>query len=192
MLEEIKTLVRNIEHIKEIVAMQQNYACAAGLSEIHSIPELLEDALRVHASALEEQRTRVVREFASVPEISVDKHRVLQILVNLIGNAKWALSQSSAPERVLTLGVSLNSDNRLHVTVTDNGIGISPETLERLFRHGFTTRSDGHGFGLHSSILAAREMGGNLSASSEGLGHGAVFTLELPLRPQEKPQEKPQ
>jgi signal transduction histidine kinase len=153
------------------------------VAELHSIPALVDDALRVHASGIEERQIRVVRQFEPVPDWLVDKHRVLQILVNLISNAKWALLGSSAPERVLTLGVSLNGDNRLRVSVADNGVGISAENLNRLFRHGFTTRPDGHGFGLHSSILAAREMGGDLLVQSEGPGHGAVFTLEIPNQP---------
>ena len=181
-LTEISSLASNVEHIKEIVAMQQNYARVSGLVEFHSIASLVEDALMVNASALEALHTRVVRRFETVPEIAVDKHRALQILVNLISNAKWALSQATASERVLTLAVSLNGDKRLRVAVADNGVGISPENLAHLFQHGFTTRKDGHGFGLHSSILAAREMGGNLHAQSDGPGHGAVFTLELPTQ----------
>jgi signal transduction histidine kinase len=67
------------------------------------------------------------------------------------------------------------------MTVSDNGVGIASENLTRIFNHGFTTRKDGHGFGLHSGALAAREMGGALWAQSDGPGKGATFTLELPL-----------
>ena len=62
-------------------------------------------------------------------------------------------------------------------------MGIAPENLTRIFSHGFTTRREGHGFGLHSGALAAREMDGRLVASSDGPGKGATFTLELPARP---------
>jgi signal transduction histidine kinase len=62
--------------------------------------------------------------------------------------------------------------------------GFHQENLIRIFSHGFTTRKDGHGFGLHSGALAAREMGGRLSVQSEGPGRGATFTLELPLHPE--------
>jgi len=183
LLQEIDSLIKNVDHIKTIVAMQQNYARPGGVVEMHSIPSLVEDALRVHASAMAERQIRVVRQFEPAPDLLVDKHRVLQILVNLISNANWALLQSTGPERVLTMVVSRGENDGVSVSVADNGIGISAENLNRLFRHGFTTRPDGHGFGLHSSILAARELGGNLLARSDGPGCGAVFTLEIPSQP---------
>ena len=58
---------------------------------------------------------------------------------------------------------------------------IPAASLGRIFTLGFTTRKDGHGFGLHSAALAAAEMGGSLVAESDGLGQGATFTLELPM-----------
>ena len=87
----------------------------------------------------------------------------------------------------MTVGVHLNGDHRLRITVRDNGAGIAPENLTRIFAHGFTTRKDGHGFGLHSGALAAREMGGDLQAFSQGPGKGATFTLELPARTRTRP-----
>jgi len=130
---------------------------------------------------------KVARQFAAIPQIPLDKHKVLQILVNLISNAKYALSASGRPDRLLTLGVHVNGDGLAHVSVTDNGIGIAPENLTRIFAHGFTTKKNGHGFGLHSGALAAREMGGALLVSSEGLGKGATFTLVLPVQPTTSP-----
>ena len=113
--------------------------------------------------------------------MTVDKHKVLQILVNLITNAKHALDESGRPDRRLTLKTGMNKNNRLNVTVSDNGIGIPPENLTRVFSHGFTTRKTGHGFGLYSGASAAKEMGGQLTAHSEGAGKGATFVLEIPL-----------
>jgi signal transduction histidine kinase len=109
----------------------------------------------------------------------MDKHKVLQILINLIRNAVHACDESGRPDKCLTLVVA-NGEGRIKMSVLDNGIGIPPENLTRIFNHGFTTRKDGHGFGLHSGALAAREMGGHIRAQSGGLGKGATFTLELP------------
>ena len=182
LLGELDGITKNIDHIKEIVAMQQSYARVSGVLETQSLSALVEDALRMHATSLTRHEVSIIRQFDPIPDILLDKHKVLQILVNLITNAKWALGESTAADRVLALRVCRNPDNMVQVSVADNGIGISPENLARIFTHGFTTRPNGHGFGLHSGILAAKEMGGTLSVQSEGLGKGAIFTLELPCR----------
>jgi signal transduction histidine kinase len=82
------------------------------------------------------------------------------------------------------------AEDRLTLCVEDNGVGIAKDNLRRIFTHGFTTRRDGHGFGLHSCANAAAEMGGRLSAESAGLGEGARFVLEIPvLRSAPRPKE---
>ena len=181
LLKELELLVKNIEHIKEIVAMQQNYARVSGIIETLSIKSLVEDALQMHNAALARHGILVVREYQDVPMISMDKHKVLQILVNLIRNAKYAMDASARRDKRLTVSIRMNSENFVELSVTDNGIGISQENLTRIFSHGFTTKRDGHGFGLHSGANAAREMGGRLYARSEGSGLGATFVLELPV-----------
>jgi signal transduction histidine kinase len=150
MLREVQELTSHIDHIKGIVAMQQTYAKVVGVTECCAVTELVDDALRMHADSLERRQVKVVREFDPVPELLLDKHKVLQILINLISNAKYALDGAAAPQRRLTVGVHLNGDQRLRISVADTGIGIAPENLARIFSHGFTTRKDGHGFGLHS------------------------------------------
>jgi C4-dicarboxylate-specific signal transduction histidine kinase len=174
-------LRKNIEHIKDIVAMQQSYATVAGVTESIKASELVEDALRLNAGALTRHDVQVVRQYDADPTLEVDKHKALQILVNLIRNAKYACDASGRDDRRLTLHLAQNG-GRVKIVVLDNGVGIPPENLTRIFSHGFTTKKDGHGFGLHSGALAAQEMGGSLTAHSEGPGHGANFTLELPLR----------
>lgn len=186
-LAELTRLRGYIDHIKQIVAMQQSYAKVAGLEEEVEVTQLVEDALRINEAALDRHSVTVQRDFEPVPAILVDKHKVLQILVNLIRNAKYALSDSGRPDRILTLRVRPDGDEKVTIQVIDNGIGIPPENLTRIFAHGFTTRGDGHGFGLHSGALLARELGGELTAHSEGVGRGATFTLKLPLKP---PQAK--
>jgi PAS domain S-box-containing protein len=190
LLKELELLVKNIEHIKEIVAMQQNYARVSGIIESLSVRNLLEDALQMHAAALARHGILVIREYHDVPVISMDKHKVLQILVNLIRNAKYAMDSAARRDKRLTVSILINSENMVQISVTDNGIGISQENLTRIFSHGFTTKRDGHGFGLHSGAIAAREMGGRLYARSGGAGHGATFVLELPLNAPKSPQAK--
>lgn len=175
---EAQSLQQNVEHIKQIVAMQQSYAKVSGARENFSLVEMVDDALRMSSAALTRHHIEVVREFEIVPPVMVDRHLVLQILVNLISNAQHALD--CRPEgRRLILRIK-NAEKNVRLEVVDNGAGIARENLTRVFQHGFTTKKTGHGFGLHSGANAAREMGGSISVQSDGLGCGATFILELP------------
>jgi C4-dicarboxylate-specific signal transduction histidine kinase len=179
MTTELELLVKNVEHIKEIVAMQQNYAKVSGFIEILPVEKLVEDALQMNAAAFQRHGVRVIRKFETVPNVRVDKHKVLQIVVNLLRNAKYAMDECE--DRRLELEIKRASESAVCVTMRDTGCGIPPENLTRIFSHGFTTKKDGHGFGLHSGAIAAKEMGGILTAESKGPGHGATFKLELPI-----------
>jgi C4-dicarboxylate-specific signal transduction histidine kinase len=153
------------------------------VTETVKITDLVEDAMRMNASTLEQHNVRLVREYDSaLPEITVDKHKVLQILINLVRNAKHACDESNRTDKRITIRV-VKRDNRIGISVIDNGMGILRENLTHIFSFGFTTRKNGHGFGLHSGALAAKELGGSLAGHSEGPGRGAAFTLELPLQP---------
>jgi PAS domain S-box-containing protein len=184
LLQEVSGLQKNIDHIKEIVSMQQAYATMVGVIEPLDAAVLMEDSLRMNAVALIRHDVRATREFEAVPSILGEKAKVLQILVNLIRNAKYACDEAGVSEKVITVRIRLSATpGRVQLTVEDNGVGIPPENLTRIFRHGFTTRPTGHGFGLHSAANAAREMKGSLTAQSAGHGRGATFTLELPVAP---------
>jgi len=181
MLSELQLLTKNLDHIKDIVAMQQNYAKVSGVVEPVSVASLAEDALQIHEAALVRHSVQVVREYSDVPLVAADKHKILQILVNLIGNAKYATEEQARDEKRLVIAIGLSGSQAVRVQVKDNGVGIAPENLVKIFSHGFTTKKEGHGFGLHSCALAARDMGGSLFAESDGRGKGATFTLDLPI-----------
>jgi PAS domain S-box-containing protein len=183
---ELAELRSNVEHIKEIVAMQQSYARRGGLTDVVDMRTLVEDSLRMNEGAFSRHGVTLVRDFQEVPAIIVDKHKVLQILVNLVRNAKYACDESTGAEKRVTVRVAAAA-GEMRVAVIDTGVGIPPENLERIFSHGFTTRKDGHGFGLHSCALAAKDLGGSLRAESAGLGRGASFTLTLPIAKPESP-----
>jgi PAS domain S-box-containing protein len=178
-LEELASLRDNLEHIKDTVAMQQSYAKLCGVTETVAVVDLVEDSLRLNAGAFVRHGVTLRREFNEVPPITVDKHKVLQILVNLVRNAKYACDESGRSDKLLTLRVE-SAPGGVRICVIDNGVGIPAENMSRLFTHGFTTRVDGHGFGLHSGALAAQELGGSLRVMSDGPGLGATFILELP------------
>jgi len=167
--------------------MQQGYARLGGITDTVDVRGLVDDSLRMNEGAFSRHGVTIVREFEDVPPIRVDKHKVLQILVNVIRNAKYACSEARGDgERRVTVRVRA-ANGAVQISVIDTGVGIPRENLERIFGYGFTTRSEGHGFGLHSSALAARELGGTLRAESPGPGMGATFTLSLPLAAPEQP-----
>ncbi|HEX2099846.1 MAG TPA: ATP-binding protein [Candidatus Synoicihabitans sp.] len=180
MLAELKSLQEGIDHVKDIVAMQQAYATMVSVAEALEGSALMEDAVRMNAAALMRHDVRVIRDFQPAPRVLVEKGRVLQILVNLIRNAKYACDEGAPAEKQIVLRVEPRGET-VDLIVEDNGVGIPAENVTKIFRHGFTTRSDGHGFGLHSSANAAREMGGSLTVHSDGPGRGARFTLTVPV-----------
>ena len=179
---ELEGLQKNIDHVKNIVAMQQSYAKTSGVTETVSVPDLVEDALRMNAGSLARHDVDVARDYSGRPVITVEKNKVLQILVNLIRNAKYACDESGRTDKLITLLITTD-ERGVEISVIDNGVGIPAENLTRIFAHGFTTRKHGHGFGLHSGALAARELGGSLTVRSDGPGKGATFVLRLPFGP---------
>ncbi len=180
LLNDVGGLVRHFEHIREIIVTQQGSAQLFGVIETLAPAQLFEDALRLNAESLERHGISLERVFEPVGSVKADRHKVLQILVNLLKNAKDALQVVKPGERTIRVLVSRVNEKTVTLSVQDNGPGIPPANLTRIFQHGFTTKPTGHGFGLHSSVLAAREMGGDLTAKSDGPGKGSIFILSLP------------
>jgi len=183
---DVNSLTEKVDHIREIVSMQQSYGRVAGTRESVQLHTLIEDALKTNDASLLRHGVNIERRYEQVPDLITEKHKVLQILVNLISNAKHALSDAHPDDRRLILNLSRQPDDSIRIQVSDNGVGIRPEHMEKVFNHGFTTKPKGHGFGLHSSALAAQELGGQLTVASDGPGCGATFTLTLPVHLPEK------
>src|SRR6185503_9766225 len=163
---EIQSLVKSVDHIKIIVGMQQSYAKLGGMVEELNLSEVIEDAIQINAASLDRHGIQVIKNYQPLPPLVTDRHKILQILVNLISNAKRAL-QDKASDKTIIITTALQP-GRVSVMVTDNGVGIAPESISKIFSQGFTTRKDGHGFGLHSGANTAKELGGSLRTSSEG------------------------
>ncbi len=141
-LKELQSLTDRIEHIKTIVSMQQSYAGGAGLVESVSLGDLLEDALRLNTSSFLRHSIRVERDYAELPPVEIEKQKLLQILLNLVRNAKHALADWPGQDRRLTLRIAASEDDRVRIDVADNGVGIPAENLTRIFAHGFTTKRE--------------------------------------------------
>jgi signal transduction histidine kinase len=184
LLQEVSSLTSGIEHIKELVQAQQGYAGRAGVREVLSVAQLIDAAVSITESGVPSTKPiEFVRELEPLPAFPVDRHRIMEILVNLIQNARQAVLDSSSPSGRITFRLAKLDGERLRIEVADDGVGIPAENLSRVFNHGFTTKKGGHGFGLHASANAATEMKGKLTAASEGPGRGATFVLEFPVAP---------
>ncbi len=182
-LKDLGRLTGHIQHITEIVNLQQLYSKTVGMVEPVSITELLKDAIRINNESLARHNIELQHHISAIPPAMLDRQKILQILLNLINNAKHSLTSSKREDKKIEISVKRDDDEHILIDVRDNGLGISKENLTRIFNYGFTTKKKGHGFGLHSGALNAKEMGGSLVAQSEGPGKGATFILELPFNP---------
>ncbi len=183
-LKEMKGLVRNIRHMKQIIASHQTMAKSAGQTEQISLADVLSHAMELSFQPGDEKWITIRPDYQQVPTVLVDQHQLLQILVNLLRNAKQAMRQQVQDSHELILSVKYQDDDEATVvmTIQDSGIGIVPEHLSKMFTRGFTTKTDGNGIGLQSSILAMKNMGGSMHVQSEGVGRGATFTLTFPVQ----------
>jgi two-component system, NtrC family, sensor kinase len=178
---EAENLAQNIEHIKSVIATQQRHTGGIGIATKVKVEEVIEEILDLHIDSLQKDGITVSSDFDETPAIVVDRNKLIQILGNLILNGREALQSAHHSNPQLTIATRVTAENLVAIQVRDNGIGINPSDLRWIFSHGFTTKSKGHGFGLHSSAIAAQEMAGRLRALSEGPGSGATFILELPI-----------
>jgi signal transduction histidine kinase len=188
MLDELASVNRHVDHIKTIVAMQQSYARPSGVNESIVVGSLIDDALRMGESSFAKHGIEIIRDYSSTLSFVTDRHKLLQIMINLISNARHALKDHRAPPQQLTVRVR-STGIAITIAVVDTGIGIPSENLDKIFGHGFTTKPHGHGFGLHASANAACELGGSLHVTSAGTGCGATFTLELPVTAIKSPHD---
>ncbi len=180
-VDELSTLEKNIEHIKKIVQSQQSNARISTITETSCVSELVEDAITINAQAMEREGIEMVRDFDELPKVIFDKQKLLQILINLIRNARHAIAEADSNEKRITVRIKTKGEREIAIDVIDTGIGITADNMTCIFQHGFTTKTDGHGFGLHSSVLAAKDMKGELTACSNGLHQGATFRVEFPV-----------
>ena len=177
--EEARAVSTHVEHIGRIIAAQQTYARRGGSLEELDVSELIEQAIVLHCPTGSD--LTVHRDYRSIGKVPIDRHKVLQILANLLSNAHHAILEQMEGPRLLTVRLRPAPPGSFQIDVEDSGIGIADDAMRRMFEFGFTTKKDGHGFGLHSSASLAREMGGELRARSAGPGKGACFTVRLPI-----------
>ena len=182
MKKEIKNLSSNLQHIKDIISTQQNLSKLTGVEHVISLGSMIEEALLISGLDLGDHHIRVEKKYENKTIVS-DKVKLLQILVNLLRNAKESLMSSADLNKILIIKLTIKN-NKLILQIIDNGVGVPPENVSKLFTYGFTTKENGHGFGLHMCAITAKEMGGTIYlAEMSRFKKGANFTLELPYKP---------
>lgn len=179
----VSDMIDRIEHIRDMIMLQQSHSAVRTLWEPLDMATVMEEALRLEMDVhMAHQQVTVIRHFADLPPIYSARGLLLQILVNLLANACQAMADVPAPQRKLTLRIQPQNVDKVRISVEDTGCGIHPRHLTSIFTQGFTTKKDGHGFGLHHACLLAQDLGGVLRAESDGIGRGARFILEIPAR----------
>ncbi len=182
-IDESKSLSEKTTMMKEVITTQQAYATAGIFTEEFQVAPLIEDALKVQEASLHKWGVDVIKHIAKTPNVAAQKSQLLQVITNLIKNAKEATAENDNQNRHKEIVIEIDSYNEktVFVSVYDNGCGIHENNLANIFNHGFTTKENGHGFGLHTSANSMTEMGGSLTASSDGPQLGACFTVSIPI-----------
>ena len=180
---ESKALIQKTTMMKEVISTQQSYAKSGFHSEQLNIAELVEDALKIQEASLKKWGVKLEKNYADTPACTGQKSKLLQVITNLVKNAKEAMNDNDQYNRPKEMHIETGmiNDTALYLTIKDNGCGISEEQLTKIFNHGFTTKETGHGFGLHTCANAMTEMKGNLKVDSEGVQKGATFTVTIPV-----------
>lgn len=182
MLSETKQLRDHIDHLIEITSMQKLIGNATEMKENIFVPELIEHALKMSKPAFKNNGNIPIKlNMTDNPFIFSDRSKILQILINLICNAYESLLDTHQDNKHIEIDLHQSNNDSIVISVKDNGIGIPCENLIKIFTFGFTTKKSGHGFGLHSCAIAAKELGGELNAYSNGPNMGAKFALTLPV-----------
>lgn len=182
-IDESKSLSEKTTMMKEVITTQQAYATAGIFTEEFQVAPLIEDALKVQEASLQKWGVDVIKHIAKTPNVAAQRSQLLQVITNLIKNAKEATAENDNQNRHKEIVIEIDSYNEktVFVSVYDNGCGIHENNLANIFNHGFTTKENGHGFGLHTSANSMTEMGGSLTASSDGPQLGACFTVSIPI-----------
>jgi signal transduction histidine kinase len=187
---DIRRVIDKVNDIGDVITAQQSYAGLGGLTESISIRDLVEDALTIHTIALDRDSITIVRHYENLPPINVQKSKFMHVLFNVIKNAREAMEKTPPEKKMLTISIRRDGDH-IRIAFADTGCGILPENLKRIFSYGFTTKREGHGFGLHSSANYIKEMGGLIWAESKGKDLGSAFIIKIPGNTKDAGSENP-
>jgi signal transduction histidine kinase len=179
---EMDSVRSHLDQIMQTIQRQEEYARVTSVVEKCSLDQVIDEALAFVVARCKELGVQIKTEVDEMLDLTQDRNRIVQILANLMRNAVDALADADRPEKVIGVVGHRYGDGRVRIEVSDNGAGISSEDQSAIFRYGFSTKHDGHGFSLHNSSTLAQAMGGALTFSSDGKDRGSTFRLELPIQ----------
>ncbi len=180
MKEHTVRLSEKISLMEEVISAQQSYAGAASLTENCKLSVIIEDALTMQRESLAQYSISIEKNFKDIQKVSVQKTKLIHILVNLINNAIEAMTEINEENRKLAIMI-YSKEKYAYIKVKDTGMGVLQKNIRKIFSHGYTTKKKGHGFGLHTSANYMTEMKGRMWAESDGEGKGTAFILEFPI-----------
>ncbi len=180
---ETEKLLDKVALMAQAVSMEQSYVSSFDRKEQVDLTELMDNALSMLESSLKKRNIQVMRSYDTTPLCNLETVKLVHVITNLINNAADALNQKgpNAEGRWIKVVVRPRNGEYNEIQIIDNGCGISRANMARLFEFGFTTKSTGHGFGLHSCRVTMKEMGGDITIESEGEGKGSTMTLTVPI-----------
>lgn len=179
LLSEVRKISGKMHLMREIIETQQTIA-RMGPSEAQDLIQMVEEGISVSEPFLERQQTELVRDFKTDKPIRGQKSKIVHILINLLKNGAEAMRHLPVERRILRVETVEHKDGHVSIHIADCGVGIPPDVRDRLFGHGFTTKEDGHGFGLNFCAKAMEEMNGTIEVESLGKDKGATFVLTFP------------
>jgi signal transduction histidine kinase len=176
-LAEVSRVRDQVSIIEQVVAAQQDHGGRRFFTRMAELSRVVDDVLALHADALASKRIAVVKNYRPVAPVHVQRTKLTHVLDHLLQNAEEALIESSDDDRRVTVDIGVDHVGAAYIRIQDNGEGIAADNLTRIFGHGFTTRKQRPGIGLHYCANSMTEMGGRIAVESDGPGRGAAFLV---------------
>ena len=184
LLVEVQSLIENVDHVNSVVTAQRAHATTSAQESLCEPEEIIQSAIQITTESFRESRIKLNQSFDKINPVVLDKEKLLQVLVNLLSNARNAIDKAKSNQREVSINLRAEGCHEFKITVMDTGIGIAAADIEGIFSQGFLTRNTHrrYGSGLHHNAQVIQEMGGTLTATSGGKNQGASFQISLPIQ----------
>ncbi len=185
MLADCAFIKKGLDHIMEIISLQQKYAGIRGFETREDVNELLKDSMEMMKDSL--QKRNIHLEFDLIPSapVFVNRNKLIQVFINIIKNAYEAID-AAPPENTKKISIATLLEKKeetayIQIIISDTGIGVPPDAADKVFRFNYSTKERGTGFGLHDAANYITAQDGMIRLHSEGIGKGASIIIWLPL-----------